>query len=96
MRNVTVNPITQGSTDVIYYNFDFALDGTPTTAACTLLDMTTQAPTSNLVGVAIINGTVVTTPGVAALAAGKKYRLICSATISGNTMSAYVDIVCDY
>ena len=93
MRNVSVNPITQGSTDSKYYNFDFSLNGTPDSASCSLIDMSTNQAGGNLIGSPVINGKVVTTPMVIGLVAAKKYRLICSASISGNEISGYVDIV---
>jgi hypothetical protein len=98
-REVTESPRYQGSTEQIVYSFEFSAWGTPTSPTVTLYDRTDNQDVSTtcLNGSASISSTKVLTPTVKNLENGHKYALTAQATVTGNVLSMFCDILCqDY
>lgn len=95
LRRVEQSPVYQGQDETVAYIFDWTNIGTPTGGTCVLYDMGswTSLGTANLTGAASSGGGSITSPGVFGLAAGKHYQLNCIGTISGNTLSSFVEII---
>lgn len=93
-RHVRQSPLYQGEDEKVAYGFEWAAIGTPTSPTVVLKDVAagTDVSATNLLGSASISGTIVTTPQVIGLTAGKKYRLECKVTIDSNILERYVDI----
>ena len=96
-REVKESPIGQGSNEQISYSIDTtAWGGSPSSASCTLYDMTKEpyknVSATNLSGDASSSGDTVTTPEVHSLEPGHLYRLNIQFTSNGNVREAYVMI----
>lgn len=94
-RMVEESPVDQGEDERIAYEFDWTKMGSPTGGTCVIYDMATWTSlgTNNLTGLTTTNGTTITSPTVFGIQRGKHYQLNCVGTVSGNTFSAFVEIV---
>lgn len=94
VRIVKESPATQGKNELVYYRFNWAGIGTPSSPAGLVYDENERDLTGTLLtGSASVSTTYVTMPGLSGGTPGKRYRLVCRATVNGNVLERilYVD-----
>ena len=97
LREVIESPVYQGSTEEIIYSFEYATWGTPSSPTVTLYDETANADVSAtcLSGAASVSTTKVLTPTVKSLTDSHTYTLTALATVSGNKLSMFCELICN-
>lgn len=98
-REALQSPVDQGADERRRYTFDFSGYGVPSSPFLTAWDVTTsphQDVTSTALpsGTASIVGTIVVTPPIQALVAGRTYRLECRCDIGSERVELFTLIAC--